>query len=321
MDRSNRPDQALIDRFAGDLDALAGPEAALGVAVSGGPDSLALLLLAAAARPGQVSAATVDHALRPESAAEASAIAAVCADLGVRHATLRIDWPEAPDSNLQERARDARYSELARWAGDVGIDAIATGHHADDQAETLLMRLARGSGIAGLRGIQRSRPLDGGLLLVRPLLGWRRSELQAIVATAGLTAADDPSNRDRRFDRTRARQMLAAADWLDPLRLVQAASNCSDAEQALEWAAEREFAARHGRERDSLLVDCDGLPAELRRRLLLKAIAALGASAPPGPQLVQAIARLESGGTITLVGLKLEGGKTWRLQAAPPRRG
>lgn len=320
MDRSLLPGPELAERFAADLDMLVGRETRLGVAVSGGPDSLALLLLASAARPGRVAAATVDHALRPESAGEARQVEAICKRIDVPCATLRLDWAEPPASNIQERAREARYSELARWARREGIGALATGHHADDQAETLLMRLARGSGVAGLRGIQRSRPLDGEVLLVRPLLGWRRAELEALVAEAGLTAADDPSNRDRRFDRTAARRLLAATDWLDPFRLGLAASHCGDAEDALDWTAEREFAGRHRRDHEALLLDVAGLPPELRRRLLLKAIDALGAAAPPGPKLGRAMAILEAGGTTTLVGLKLSGDQPWRLQAAPPRR-
>lgn len=310
-----------VERFAADLDRLVEPGDPIGIAVSGGTDSLALLVLAVAARPGQVFAATVDHALRAESAGEAREVAALCERLGVPHCTLHPDWPEAPHSNLQERARAARYAELARWSKREGIAAVATGHHADDQAETLLMRLARGSGIGGLRGIQRSRQLEGGVLLIRPLLGWRRSELEAIVTDAGLSAADDPSNRDPRFDRTRARALLAATEWLDPLRLGLAASNCADAEQALDWVAEREFASRSRRDGETLLLDAGGLPVELRRRVLVKAMASLLVPASTGPQLSRAIAILGAGGTTTLAGLKLEGGETWRLQAAPPRRG
>lgn len=315
------PDAALVERFAADLDALIAPEATLGVAVSGGPDSLALLLLAAAARTGRMAAATVDHALRPQAGSEAEEVAALCRRLSVPHSTLQVRWSEPPAANVQAEARAARYAELGHWAAAEGLAAVATAHHADDQAETLLMRLARGSGVGGLAGIQSARALDGGALLIRPLLGWRRTELHAIVGAAGLKPADDPSNRDERFDRTRARALLSATGWLDPRRLAAAASNCGDADRALEWVAEREFSTRHRREGDAVLLDPRGLPAELRRRLLLQAFALLGASEPAGPQLSQAMAVLEAGGTTTLAGLKLEGGEPWRLRAAPPRRG
>src|SRR3954452_12256106 len=141
------PGPALIDRFRGDLDALIAPGERLGVAVSGGPDSLALLLLAAAARPGAIEAATVDHALRPESRGEAEMVAQICGRLGVPHAILTVEWAEPPASAILERARAARYQLLAVWANERKLGAVVTGHHADDQAETLLMRLNRGAGV------------------------------------------------------------------------------------------------------------------------------------------------------------------------------
>src|SRR3954453_2283282 len=103
------PGPALIERFSADLDALLAPSERLGVAVSGGPDSLALLLLAAAARPGLIEAATVDHALRPESRAEAEMVAALCKRIGVPHEILTVEWEHKPETALQERARLHRY--------------------------------------------------------------------------------------------------------------------------------------------------------------------------------------------------------------------
>src|SRR5438270_2679511 len=191
------PEPALVERFSADLDALAAPNGRIGVAVSGGPDSLALLLLAAAARPGQVEAATIDHGFRAEAPDEAAFVAAVCDRLGVRHATLTARWSEIPETAIQERARNKRYRLLGYWAEERGLDAIATAHHAEDQAETLLMRLARGSGVRGLAGM-RPRSVSPGahVRLVRPLLGWRRSELEQVCSAAGLTPVADPSNLD-----------------------------------------------------------------------------------------------------------------------------
>jgi tRNA(Ile)-lysidine synthase len=146
-----RPDPELIARFAADLAALRRNCAPFGLAVSGGPDSMALLLLAHAALPGAIEAATVDHGLRAEAAAEAEFVASICASLGVPHVTLGVRL--AP-GNLQSEARVARYSALADWACERGIGAIATAHHADDQAETLLLRLGRASGVAGLAGVR-----------------------------------------------------------------------------------------------------------------------------------------------------------------------
>jgi tRNA(Ile)-lysidine synthase len=298
---------------------LIGPDARLGVAVSGGPDSLALLLLAAVARRGKVEAATVDHKLRAESSTEGGFVASVCARLSVKHASLQIDWPEKPSSNVQAIARDARYFVLAEWARLNGLSAIATAHHADDQGETVLMRLARGAGVGGLGGIRPVRRLTDKVMLVRPLLTWRRIELQSIVDKAELTAVDDPSNSSSRFDRTAARALLASTDWLDPARLAAAASHCRDADFALGWVAAREFETRAERSGSTLLLDVHGLPRELKRRLLLLAMAKLGAAEPAGPEIVSAMERLEAGEVTTLAGLKLEGGMTWRLSLAPPR--
>src|SRR3954454_785271 len=233
---------ALLQRFRADLDGLVTAEARIGVAVSGGPDSLALLLLTAAARPGQVEAATIDHGLRPEAPDEAAMVAAVCSRLGVRHATLTARWSEVPETAIQERARNQRYRLLGYWAEEHGLDALATAHHAEDQAETVLMRLARGSGVRGLAAM-RPRSVSPGvhIRLVRPLLGWRRAELEQLCNAAGLTPAADPSNQDERFERVRVRRALAALDWLDAGAVAHSAANLADADAALDWAARAEW--------------------------------------------------------------------------------
>lgn len=211
----------------------------MALAVSGGTDSLALMLLAHAALPGRVAAATVDHGLRAASAGEAAMVAQVCAGLGIAHQTLKV---EVAPGNVQSEARAARYAALAEWMGREGLATLATGHHADDQAETLLLRLNRASGAAGLAGV-RARGLVPGtrLPLLRPLLTWRRAELAGVVAAAGLTAADDPSNADERFDRARMRKVIAGADWIDVPALAASAGHLADADAALDWAAAREW--------------------------------------------------------------------------------
>ena len=211
----------------------------LGVAVSGGPDSLALLLLAHGALPGRIAAATVDHGLRAQSGAEAVLAGNVCRTLDVPHTVLKV---EVSAGNVQAQARSARYAALAGWAEREGLAALATGHHADDQAETLLLRLARGSGVAGLAGV-RARGLVPGsaAALLRPVLEFRRAELAAVVAAAGIAPAQDPSNQDDKFDRARLRKALAAADWLDVPALAASASHLADADAALDWAAQREW--------------------------------------------------------------------------------
>ena len=294
--------------------------AKVGVAVSGGPDSLALLLLCEAARPGRIDAATVDHGLRPESDAEAAQVAQICKSLGVPHSTLTPKWNPPPSSNVPAAARDARYALLASWARDHGLNAVATAHHVDDQAETVLMRLARGSGVRGLAGMSGARMLDARVMLLRPLLNWRRSELGWIVQRAGLAAIEDPTNVDPKFDRTRARALLSDAEWLDPVRLASAASHCRDADTALAWCAAQEFEARAQTVDAGIRIDPSGLPVELQRRLLLIAMERLGAREPRGPDAISAVERLASRETITLGGIKMEGGDGWHLSVAAPRR-
>lgn len=210
----------------------------LGVAVSGGPDSLALLLLAHAALPGRVVAATVDHGLRAESAGEAAFVRDVCVSLGIPHATRKVAVAEG---NLQDRARDARYPALYDAMLELGADALATAHHADDQAETVLMRLNRGSGVSGLAGIRAlrvdvsSEPLAE-VIILRPLLGWRKAELERIVSDAGIEPVRDSSNEDDQFDRVRLRKILRDADWLDPVAVSRSARILQDAERIVDDA-------------------------------------------------------------------------------------
>ena len=184
--------------------------AALLVAVSGGPDSVALLALLAAwaGMPGRpaLHAATVDHGLRPESAAEAAAVAALCAKLGVGHAILRWEGTK-PASGLQAEARRARYALLANEARRLGGAVLVTAHTLDDQAETVLMRLAHGSGPSGLVGM-RGRSEVNGVPLARPLLGISKPRLVATAEARGLPFVRDPSNRDQRFERVRWREVM-----------------------------------------------------------------------------------------------------------------
>ncbi len=320
------PDHALIERFRTDLDALIPPRSRLGLAVSGGPDSLALLLLAAAARPGEIEAATVDHGLRPESRSEADVVAGLCEKLGVPHSTLAIEWDIPPMSAIQEQARILRYGALAAWSRDLGLGAILTGHHLDDQAETMVMRLNRGSGVRGLAGMRPSAPLPGDpeQLLLRPLLGWRRSELERICAMAGVPPAMDPSNDDEKFERVRVRRGLAGAEWLDRQALATSASHCAEADEAIEWAAATEW-DRSATARDGAVVyRPSGAPAEIVRRIVARAVEELGTEGQPGDlkgrELDRLIAKLEAGKTATLRGVRCAGGLDWRLTRAAKRR-
>lgn len=215
-------------------------EGVLVVAVSGGPDSIAVLALLAEwtgrGRP-RLLAITIDHGLRPEAAREAMMVGELCARLGVEHRTRRWQGPK-PQAGVQEKARAARYALLAEEARAAGATAIVTAHTADDQAETLLMRMAAGSGLAGLAGMA-PRSAVNGVVLARPLLGVAKSRLVATCEARGLAFIHDPSNDDPRFARIRWRGLLPvlAREGMTARRLGQLAHRLARADAALDRLA------------------------------------------------------------------------------------
>jgi tRNA(Ile)-lysidine synthase len=317
------PDQPIVARFADDLDRLILPTTKVGLAVSGGPDSLALLLLANAARPGMVEAVTVDHSLRPESAAEAAFVSTICVELGVPHRILTVTWPGKPETAVQEQARAHRYRLIGEWLRERGLTAACTGHHRDDQAETLLMRLARGSGVRGLAGMRADAPLPGAndLRLLRPLLGWTRDELGGICKAAGVAPVVDPNNDDRSFERVRVRRAMAELD-LDAGAVARSAGNLSAADTAIDWAVAREWQENVSLTPGGLAYRPGDAPAEIRRRIVTRIVAELASEGPAdlrGRDLDRLIDALESGATSTLRGVKASGGETWSFGPAPQR--
>lgn len=260
------------------------------IAVSGGPDSTALLHLACRWRADlpagpDLLAATVDHGLRAASAAEAQAVAETAARLGVPHRTLL--WAGGkPQHGLQEAARDARYGLLMEAARAAGAPAIALAHTLDDQAETVLFRLARGSGLTGLAGMRAAAMRDG-IALLRPLLPVPKARLVATLQAAGLPFANDPSNTDSRFTRPRLRAILPvlAAEGLDARRLAAFARRAARADAALEAATDAAMArlSLDTAQRTAHAFDLSGflgLSAEIALRLLGRAIAAAGTEGP-----------------------------------------
>jgi len=230
------PDDTLEARFAARMGQLLGPDfpKAIGVAVSGGGDSMALLALAHGwARDWGVSllVATVDHGLRAASAAEAAMVARECAALGHPHATLNWTWDGT--GNLQDAARRARLDLIGAWRG--AVDHVLFGHTLDDLAETFLMRLARGSGVEGLSAMDDKRQVPEGFWQVRPLLGETRADLRHYADILKLPYVDDPSNDDPRFDRVKARVALGSLAPLGLTRrtLVETAGRMSRAGVAL----------------------------------------------------------------------------------------
>lgn len=267
--------------------------------------------------PERIEAATVDHGLRPESAREAAMVAELCAAYGIPHSILAV---KVGPGNLQDRARAVRYAALGKWMAERGLGALATGHHADDQAETLLMRLNRGSGVAGLAGVRARGVVPGTqLALLRPLLGWRRAQLAELVAASRLEPAQDPSNEDPRFDRARIREGLKSADWLDVESIATSAAHLADAEGALQWAAQREWdeAVRVG---EGEIRYTPIAPPAIRIRVLARAIALLGVE-PRGGSVAQLMVRLQNGKDATLGGVvaRVNSG-AWTLRREPPRR-
>ena len=227
---------------------IAPPYRRIALAVSGGADSMALMVLAQSwlagrDNPPALHILTVDHGLRAEAAGEATWVKAQAARLGLPHATLR--WTAAkPRSNLQAAARAARYELMLAFCREAGIDALATAHTADDQAETMLMRLARGSGLDGVAGIP---PISarGGVALLRPLLAVPRARLEASLSERGEAWIEDPSNRDRRYERVRLREAMRGSGTLSlgPEKLALSASRLHRARLALEGVT-RDFLMR-----------------------------------------------------------------------------
>ena len=313
------------------------------IAVSGGPDSTALLVLAArwAKRlerdAPKLVAATVDHGLRRQSAAEAAAVRGLARRLGVAHQTLR--WRgKKPQSGLQEAARAARYGLLAQAAARAGYAHILTAHTLDDQAETVLLRLSRGSGITGLCGMASatSLPSVGGpkMLLVRPFLNTAKSRLVATLQAAGIVYSEDPSNSDPRFTRTRLRALIPALgrEGLDARGLSRLAARMRRADCAIEFAvaaAQAALAPAPWRQRGPVAFEFGrfaDLPAEVGLRLLGRAIAYTGSEGPVELGKLEAlyaavrkaaphrVRRTLAGALVTLSGGRLT------VERAPPRR-
>ena len=282
---------------------------AIVLAVSGGPDSIALMWLAARwrralARGPRLIAVTIDHGLRPEAAREARDVKRLAKSLDLAHRTLR--WTGAkPKTGLPAAARAARYRLLAQAAREASATHILTAHTRDDQAETLLMRLLRGSGIAGLAAMARESERDG-LRLARPFLDVSKSQLIATLKKAGIGFADDPTNRDLSFARPRLRAVLPAlaAEGGDARSLARLASRLARANAAVEvlaegaerylalrdrWVSRPGVAAGAVNAKTFDMAAFAAMPEEIRLRLLLRAINRFGHEGPAELGKVEAL--------------------------------
>lgn len=285
------------------------------LAVSGGPDSLAMLLLAARLGRNPIKTATVDHCLRAGSADEAAYVADICKKLAVPHILL------APEhkicGNIQSSARDARYALLAAAANKANCPLIATAHHGDDQLETIMMRLARGSGVDGLAAIRHQNGR-----IIRPLLGFSKSELEKICADAGFEPVRDPSNDNIEFDRVAIRKWLAQSDHpFDLERIDRTARALSDVAEALAWITDFIAEQRISQNSKGFQYDTRNLPRELKRRLLLNCIAKLDPTLQPrGDAINHLLVELNAGRPAMIGNILCRGGEIWFFSDAPRRR-
>lgn len=264
--------QSVTDAFA------PAPPAKLGVAVSGGSDSIALLHLLSQMRQTtktELHVVTVDHGLRAEASDEARQVAAISDQLGLPHDSLSWeDWDRS--GNMQCEARNARYRLMADWAVARDIDTIALGHTADDQAETVLMQMARRAGVDGLAGMPVRRLRDG-LTWIRPLLGTRRAALRSYLKALGVGWIDDPSNEDLSFDRVKARKALEQLSdvGIDVEGLSAVAANMAQASAALNFQTFQVMREIGQTNAGGVVISAQGWNAqttEIKRRLLLRAI-------------------------------------------------
>ncbi len=269
-----------LERLFGSLSQASGIVAA----VSGGPDSMALMHLlarwrAAGAHP-PVLVVTVDHGLRPEAAEEAAFVAWQAAALGLSHRTL-VWTGEKPQAGVQEAAREARYRLLVRYAHEEGASHLVTAHTLDDQAETVMMRLSRGSGLSGLAGMRRERERDG-VVHARPLLGLPKQALLDLCLKEGWSFVSDPSNADERFARVRWRRImpLLAHEGLTAERLARLAERAAQAEEALDRKAREALDRADPRLADENFSFEAGIlasePFEIALRILEQALARAG---------------------------------------------
>jgi tRNA(Ile)-lysidine synthase len=269
---------------------------AIVLAISGGPDSVALMWLAARWRRAlkkapHLVAVTVDHGLRKEAAREARDVKRLARALDIEHRTVR--WSGAkPQTGVPAAARDARYRLLVRAAQRHGASHIFTAHTRDDQAETVIMRLSRGSGIAGLAAMARQSDRDG-MVLARPFLDVPKSRLVATLQKAGIAFADDPTNHDPRFTRPRLRALMPAlaAEGADARSLARLASRLARANAALDIMTDgaARYLARNAPAAGLDLAAFIVLSDEIRIRLLLRAINRAGHEGPAELGKVEAL--------------------------------
>ena len=279
---------------------------------------MAMLLLAQAAFGDDAEVATVNHGLRAEAADECALVAEVCRALDLECAQIDVCLRSG---NVQSRAREARYAALIEWAEERSLGAVATAHHADDQAETFLMRLNRGSGLQGLSAIRERQFWPGTTVpIIRPLLDFRRIELRKIVSESGHDFVDDPSNEDERFDRVRIRKKLAEADWIDSLAIVQSARHLEEAEVTLASIGLDSFESHARREDGSIILPFLGW-LDTNARMIVLAAGELGYALAFGDVMELLKGTLAEVSKANIGGVMIEKRDiSWRVSPEPPRK-
>lgn len=289
------------------------PPDKMAVAVSGGGDSIALLSAMArytTDRKIELHVITVDHGLRPEFKHEVAVVTALCQKLGLQHhLEFWSGWDGA--GNMQAEAREGRYALMADWAYAKQIEHIAVAHTADDQAETFLMRLARSAGVDGLSAMS-PRTVRHGITWLRPFLGTRRDALRLYLQASGLKWVDDPSNRNRDFERVRVRDALTVLETLGIgiEALVDVTAHMKQARDALDWQA---FLVA----RDLVRIEAGAVtmelnlfraqPVEIKRRLLIHSLKWLSGHYYPARRdgISRMLDAIGEGRTMTLEGCQV----------------
>jgi tRNA(Ile)-lysidine synthase len=278
--------QKILETFAADSSVrhlLEDPPASIAVALSGGPDSMALLFLLSQLKiKTEIHAITIDHDLRKESAAEAKQVAKWMKDWPhVHHHILKWSGTK-PATGIMERAREARYTLLGKWCKRHKITQLWLGHNQTDQTETFLFRLAKGSGLDGLSGMQAMQPYKGtGLMLIRPLLNIAKNDLQKFCIDQDIPHVQDPTNINLKYARSRLRQSLPIleAEGLSEKRLCVTAQRLARAREALDFYAKEMIENHAVIKPDQAVIPMDVLcavPEEIRLRIVRILLAQMG---------------------------------------------
>ena len=255
----------------------------IAVAVSGGGDSLALAVLLSdwcGVRDIGIHAITVDHGLRPEAAAEARYVAKILKPLGIKHRTLLWEG-DKPKTRIQEAARDARYRLMAEYCRSKKIAYLFVAHHGNDQIETILFRMAKGTGLDGLAGMRPVQEMDNGLVLVRPLLPVSHDELLDTLRARKIDWIEDPSNENEKYARVRIRNIIdvLAKEGLTPERMAALSSRLSSSIEMIDYFIDKEYKNiilyKDSKRIEVNYNDFLGLPDEAKTRILKQVIADL----------------------------------------------